>query len=259
MTKPGRATRPYRTDLAYVHDVGFSDLARRAAPGLLRLFSRHRIRDGRVVEYGCGGGRLAEALIRAGYSVTGIDISPAMIRLARRRAPHGTFRVGSLTEGMVPPCRAIVAVGEVVSYVREAHPQPRRLSFFFSRAFGALEPGGLLVFDFPESAEGRSGHGARSGGGWSVEWRTTVARDGRALCRHIVTTRRVGGRTRRSTEDHQVRLYERQAMAAALAACGFRVAMHRSYGRARLLPGGVVCVAVKPPAPGSSRCSLASI
>ncbi len=200
---------------------------------------------------GCGGGHLAEALIDAGYSVTGIDISPAMIRLARRRAPRGTFRVGSLAEGAVPPCRAIVAVGEVVSYVRDHHPQPRRLSRFFSRGFRALEPGGLLVFDFPESAEGRPGGGVRRGPDWAVESRTTIIQDGRALCRHIVTTRRVGGRTRRSIEDHHVRLYERQSMAAALAACGFRVAMGRSYGRARLLPGGVVCVAVKPQLDGT--------
>ncbi len=181
----------------------------------------------------------------AGYSVTGIDASAAMLRLARKRVPDGTFRVGSVTGRAVPRCRAIVAVGEVVCYVREPHPQPRRLAGFFARAFGALEPGGLLAFDFLESAEGRTGSGALRGADWLVEWRTTLVKGGCTLRRHIVTTRRVGGRTRRSLEEHRVRLYDRESMASALAACGFRVTMGRAYGRARVPQGGVVCVAVK--------------
>lgn len=39
----------------------------------------------RILDVGCGAGPLAQSLVAAGASVTGIDGSPAMIKLARRR------------------------------------------------------------------------------------------------------------------------------------------------------------------------------
>lgn len=39
----------------------------------------------RILDAGCGSGPLAEALLARGASVSGIDVSPAMIDLARRR------------------------------------------------------------------------------------------------------------------------------------------------------------------------------
>src|SRR3954470_16404979 len=38
-----------------------------------------------VLEIGCGTGRLTPALARAGHSVTGIDLSPAMLARARAK------------------------------------------------------------------------------------------------------------------------------------------------------------------------------
>jgi 2-polyprenyl-3-methyl-5-hydroxy-6-metoxy-1,4-benzoquinol methylase len=43
---------------------------------------------GRLLDAGMGGGRLVEALDVAGWEVTGIDLSEAMVGLARRRVPR---------------------------------------------------------------------------------------------------------------------------------------------------------------------------
>src|SRR5437764_12214022 len=86
----------YSTDLAYIHDAGFSDFAERAAPELVNILARHGIRRGLVVDVGCGSGVLANGLIEAGYDVVGVDASPAMIRLARAGAPRATFRSASV-------------------------------------------------------------------------------------------------------------------------------------------------------------------
>jgi ubiquinone/menaquinone biosynthesis C-methylase UbiE len=57
---------------------------------------------GRVLELGCGNGRVALALAARGFAVEGIDISPAMIDEARAAATaagvDASFRVGDAVE-----------------------------------------------------------------------------------------------------------------------------------------------------------------
>jgi SAM-dependent methyltransferase len=48
---------------------------------------------GRVLDAGTGGGRLLEALAAHGWTVTGTDVSGAMVELARRRAPDASLAV----------------------------------------------------------------------------------------------------------------------------------------------------------------------
>jgi SAM-dependent methyltransferase len=43
--------------------------------------------QGPVLELGCGTGRVLQPLVNAGYSVTGIDISPALLAVARAKLP----------------------------------------------------------------------------------------------------------------------------------------------------------------------------
>ncbi len=85
----------YKDDLAYIHDVGFGDFAKNAAPELLAVLRQRGLTGGLVVDLGCGSGLWAEELTAAGYDVLGVDISPAMIEIARRRAPRARFEVGS--------------------------------------------------------------------------------------------------------------------------------------------------------------------
>jgi len=63
----------YETDLAYIHDRGFGDFARRSAPGLLKLLRQNGIVDGLVVDLGCGSGIWAHQLANAGFQVMGVD------------------------------------------------------------------------------------------------------------------------------------------------------------------------------------------
>jgi SAM-dependent methyltransferase len=230
----------YATDLAYIHDAGFGDFARRAAPELIRLLRAHGIRNGLVVEAGCGSGIVARDLIEAGYDVFGFDQSGAMIRLARRRAPAARFRAASLTDVSIPPCRAVLAVGEIITYV------PAGVRAFFRRVHAALRPGGLFIFDFIESASRRTyPRKTLHGNGWSLVARADLNPSGRILTRRLAMSRRIGHRLRRSHETHRVRIYRREEIAQALRQAGFSVRMRRSYGRYRLLPGNVAVVAWK--------------
>src|SRR5947207_7641108 len=117
----------YQEDLAFIHDVGYSEFARQVAPGILDIFARYKIHNGLVVDLGCGTGLWAEQLINRGYDVLGIDISEAMIRLARRRAPQAEFRVASLFQADFPHCNAVTSLGECLSYLFDTSNDDRAL------------------------------------------------------------------------------------------------------------------------------------
>ena len=256
----------YSTDLAYIHDARFGDFAERAAPEVIRILRRHgrhpstlrgrpeRRRGttgsgpaGRVVEVGCGSGTLARHLVDAGYNVVGFDISPAMVRLAREKVPEATFRVASLTEARMPRCDAVVAIGEVVTYVPargSGTVLPPALRKFFSRVHEALEPGGLFTFDFIESGVRRTSPATcHSGKDWVAALHAELDESGQVLTRRMITIRKVGRHYRRTQESHRVRIYSRRAVAKALADAGFTARMSRSYGRYRLLAGDVAVIA----------------
>jgi SAM-dependent methyltransferase len=237
---PIHTSRLYATDLAYIHNAGFGHFARRASPELIRILRAHGISNGLIVEAGCGSGILARALTAAGYELFGFDQSAAMIRLARRRAPRARFRVASLTRVPLPPCRAVLATGEIISYVSSG------VGAFFRRVHAALEPRGLFIFDFIESARRRTYHEKTlHGDGWSLVARADLSASGRILTRRLTMSRRTGKRYRRSREIHRVRIYSRQEIAKVLKEAGFSVRMRSSYGRYRLLPGSVAVMAGK--------------
>ena len=237
----------YSADLAYVHDAAFGDVARRAAPEIVRLLRECGIRRGHVVEVGCGSGIAAACFVARGYTVTGTDVSSAMIRLARANVPGAQFRVASIERLRPPACDAVVAIGEIVDYVAGGLPVLQR---FFRRVHAALPPGGVFAFDFIESAAGRA-FAARSFGGvdWALAARATFDRPRKRLTRHIVVVRTVGNRVRHATEIHQVRVYDRAQMRRALENAGFSVTISRCYGRYRLMTGDAAVIATRAPHP----------
>ncbi|HSL21028.1 MAG TPA: class I SAM-dependent methyltransferase [Vicinamibacterales bacterium] len=102
----------YRDDLAYIHDSGHGSLARDAAARLIDELARIDCRDRPVIDLGCGSGILARALIAAGYQVVGIDVSDAMVALARTHAPEAEFRVASSVSAEAPGVRQQLSYGD---------------------------------------------------------------------------------------------------------------------------------------------------
>lgn len=223
----------YQRDLAYIHDTAFRGFARQAAPWLLRTLRRNGIREGLVVDLGCGGGRWAAELLRAGYDVEGIDLSPAMIALARRNAPRGSFRVGSLLRTRIPRCAAITALGECVNYAFDTSNSEASLRRFFRRAQRALEPGGMFIFDAAEPGVAANGPVRTwfEGSDWAILLEVTEQTKRRMCVRQMTIFRRVNGAYRRSEESHPMRLYPRELVRKLLKDAGFEVKVVDGYGK----------------------------
>jgi SAM-dependent methyltransferase len=206
----------YRDDLAYIHDVGHADFALRCAPGILEILEENGVPDGLVVDLGCGSGQWARELLRAGYRVLGIDISEAMIEIARQKAPGAEFRAGSLFEAELPTCDAVTAVSEVLNYLFDPENEERGLEGVFGRVYEALRPGGVFVFDVlgPGQVPPRTtARGHRVGEDWAgLSERKEDAGRG-TMERRIVSFRNFAEHYRREDEVHRVRLFEPEEVA----------------------------------------------
>jgi SAM-dependent methyltransferase len=225
----------YRDELAQIHHAGFSDFARSSATGVIAILARHGIERGLLLDVGCGSGVLAHELTRAGFDVLGFDASPAMIELARTTAPEARFEIASFETAELPPCEAIVAMGEVLSY--------GDIRTFLPRAAKALRKNGVLLFDVAERNSYPAYDEQRIGGDdWSVI--AIKESNGTKVTRRVLTFRNEGGETRRDEEVHELALYDRTELLALLRS-DFRVRVRRSYGRRRLPKGHAVYVCVR--------------
>lgn len=105
---------------------------------------------GPILELMCGSGRLLEPLARAGHAVTGVDVSPQLLGLARHKlANAGLLGRVELIEGDVrtalptgPFALAIVALNSFM-HLATVDDQLAVLR----QVFHVLEPGGVLVLD----------------------------------------------------------------------------------------------------------------
>jgi SAM-dependent methyltransferase len=238
----------YREDLAYIHDAGFGRFARGAATLLLDELGRAGLKRGLVLDLGCGSGILAEPLAAAGFDVLGIDLSVALLALARRRVPSAQFRRESLLTAELPPCVAVAAAGECLNYLFDSTHSVHGVRGVFGRAFTALAPGGLLVCDVAEP--GRvPGPGPHRSYTEAEEWAVLVTAEEAAreqlLTRHITSFRKVGDLYRRDHEVHRQRLLPRAQVLSWLQEAGFQAQVLDAYGSVPFGPGHVGFLARK--------------
>ncbi|MEU6232527.1 class I SAM-dependent methyltransferase [Kitasatospora sp. NPDC047058] len=106
---------------------------------------------GPVADLGCGPGHVAGWLTGQGAEVVGIDLSPAMVELARREHPGAEFREGDLL-------RLPAADGEfaaAVALYSVIHLAPAELAPAFAELRRVLRPSGTVLVSFHIGTEVR--------------------------------------------------------------------------------------------------------
>ncbi|UWP86883.1 class I SAM-dependent methyltransferase [Dactylosporangium fulvum] len=109
----------------------FRDMAARGADlaGEARLIDAMVPRGARILDAGCGTGRVGGHLAAAGHHVVGVDLDPELIAAARADQPGPTWLVGDLSELDLPsagiPARfdVIVCAGNVMTFVAPSSRQ----------------------------------------------------------------------------------------------------------------------------------------
>lgn len=105
---------------------------------------------GPVAELGCGPGQTTAHLRDLGLDVFGVDLSPAMIELARAAHPALRFELGSMDALDLPGD----ALSGIVSWYSLIHTPPEELPSYFEEFRRVLAPGGHLLLGFFESGGG---------------------------------------------------------------------------------------------------------
>ncbi|THD70869.1 class I SAM-dependent methyltransferase [Phenylobacterium sp.] len=93
-----------------------------------------KLPSGRALDFGCGVGRLAEAMLAYAHEVTGADISPGMLELARARGSRVTY-ADKIPEG---------PFDWINSFIVFQHIPPERGEQIIEELLGKLAVGGMV-------------------------------------------------------------------------------------------------------------------
>jgi SAM-dependent methyltransferase len=133
-----RVARPYA-------DQFFTELERKPFDReLLDRFAKRMRERGRVCDLGCGPGHVGHYLRERGVDVFGLDLSPAMVALARELNPTMRFEQGDLRALSL----AADSLAGIVAFYSLIHLERSEAEGALRELARVLIPGGLLLLAF---------------------------------------------------------------------------------------------------------------
>ncbi|HIZ23458.1 MAG TPA: class I SAM-dependent methyltransferase [Candidatus Blautia faecigallinarum] len=137
------------TEFAKLYDVFMDNVDyKKWAEYLTARLWDYGIKDGLILELGCGTGTLTELLSRAGYDMIGVDNSEEMLAEAREKQMGSGLDILYLLQDMQEfelygTVRAVISACDSLNYILEED----ELLQVFRLVNNYLDPGGLFLFD----------------------------------------------------------------------------------------------------------------
>jgi SAM-dependent methyltransferase len=144
LTGPFGAERSWDPDAFFqtgIDEIG-SLLGRLGAAGIVPA-------PGRALDFGCGPGRLTQALAGHFAKVDGVDIAATMIERARELNRRGTACTYHLNSAGDLQLFAAGSFDFIYSSITLQHMEPRHSRRYIEEFFRVARPGGVAVFQIP--------------------------------------------------------------------------------------------------------------
>ena len=186
------------------------------------------------LDIGCGNGYFTRALIRAGYSVTGIDISSEMLDTAQavalKEGIKAEFLLGDITKLKVNAKKDFcIAINDCINYIPKD-----KLKTAFSHVKNCLKKGGVFIFDISSSKKLKETVGnnlfAEDNEDISYIWFNSLENDSVTMDLTIFE-RQKDGRYARFDERHIQYIYEEDEILTCLNEVGFTVKSEGHLGK----------------------------
>lgn len=138
------------TDFASVYDKFMDETPyEQWSQNIKNVLEEYEIRDGLVLELGCGTGSMTELLAGMGYDMIGIDCSEEMLNIASSKKEQSGHDILYLNQDMrefelYGTVRAVVSVCDSLNYLLEKE----ELVACFKLVNNYLDPKGIFFFDF---------------------------------------------------------------------------------------------------------------
>ena len=138
------------TSFAAVYDTFMDNIPYEEWEKYLKsLLYEYGVREGLVLELGCGTGNMTEILAQAGYDMIGVDNAEEMLEIAIEKRMKSGLDILYLQQDMrefelYGTVKAIVSVCDSVNYILEEE----ELEEVFRLVNNYLDPGGVFIFDF---------------------------------------------------------------------------------------------------------------
>ncbi len=139
------------TSLAPLYDTLMGDVDYESwADFIDEIMQTHHFDPVEILELACGTGSLALSLAELEcYNITGTDLSPAMVEVAREKAARfelniDFFPMNFLNINLPKKFDCIYTVFDSVNYLKKKS----EIKSFLENTYKSLKPGGLLIYDF---------------------------------------------------------------------------------------------------------------
>ena len=138
------------TNFAEVYDTFMDNIPyEKWAEYLHEIMEEYNIREGTLLELGCGTGNMTEQLASMGYDMIGVDNSEDMLELAKEKRLKTGHDILYLLQDMQSfelygTVKAVVSVCDSVNYVTDE----AELKEVFRLVNNYLDPRGIFIFDF---------------------------------------------------------------------------------------------------------------
>lgn len=138
------------TGFAAVYDTFMDNVPYEEWCGYIKsLLTEQGVKEGLVLDLGCGTGSLTELLAAAGYDMIGVDASEEMLELAYEKKAVSGSDILYLCQDMrelelYGTVEAVISVCDCMNYILEYED----LVQVFRLVNNYLDPGGVFLFDF---------------------------------------------------------------------------------------------------------------